>query len=957
MASVLDPFVFFLIIFCLSARCWCEIDRQAVVSRHNPRVEAATADQLDTTNDVFSVGNGMDLYISNISRLFAGAFVFNADITGLQTFNESYTHLGLNTLADWGWHITPFSPSDPDYAFGAYNWTYYTTPIDGQGHTRQVPYANSDNSSPEVVNWLNANPHRLNLGQVSLRWLDDGTSSTSELAMASVSNASQQLDMWNGILQSNFSLTSLPTVTCAMTPDNEEATYSCPKGSTIATVAWASYGQPSGSCAAGFIANPACDSGREKSVAVLSSLCVGRTSCSLLVNFQAGFGDPCHGQAKRLAANVTCTPSPASPPLPRWPETGAAPFPVSVQTAVHPDADLVALHVTCPSGPCPLALQLAFPYGNPDGVSGADWSQPARHTTSVMHNASGGRGGTIGFLRQLDATYVRVDCTWDGPLVMLRAGAHSFDLVPSAAAAGWTDASLSCLFSPLGDKGALAYPVGSWMPWMLDKARLTETLLQQPQDLPLFDKVSTAAAQFWAGYWAEGAFVDLASNTNASDAFELERRVILSQYLLRINDAGAEPPAETGLLCNSWSGKHHNEMRFWHQAHWPLWGHSDLLARSDGFFFDQLQNASAFAAFEGYEGAHWPKETAAVGNRSAQGIDAAWLGLDHIPWPFGGQANGTMLVWESVQVDNALVIWQQPHVIFLADLQRLAANASQGPAAAREVMQRLLPLVTATADYLVTRVYWNESDRGGRYWLGPPVMGGQEGGNPYYTYQPTFEVVYVGLVLDIAAEWLGLLGLPANPRYQAVASQLGDLPTDPASPLQSPLYTFDLHCVCMYLEGGVHNPACNPAWVLPSGSTCRPRNSHPLVVAPFGMLNGLRYGPRYGVNLTTMNTTLATVMQLWPQWTGAWGWDDSVLAMAMARLGWDPALIVSDALLDPKFPYYKNGQTLCCPTYLPGNGGLLLAIAVLAGGTDTSPPLYFPTHWHAQAEGFLFQYP
>ena len=25
---------------------------------------------------------------------------------------------------------------------------------------------------------------------------------------------------------------------------------------------------------------------------------------------------------------------------------------------------------------------------------------------------------------------------------------------------------------------------------------------------------------------------------------------------------------ETGLLSNSWSGKFHLEMRFWHQAHW-----------------------------------------------------------------------------------------------------------------------------------------------------------------------------------------------------------------------------------------------------------------------------------------------------------------------------------------------------------------------------------------------------
>ena len=62
------------------------IDRRAVVARHDVIVKTSSAG-LDTANDVFSVGNG--------------AFAFNADVTGMQTFNSSYTHLGVNTLADW----------------------------------------------------------------------------------------------------------------------------------------------------------------------------------------------------------------------------------------------------------------------------------------------------------------------------------------------------------------------------------------------------------------------------------------------------------------------------------------------------------------------------------------------------------------------------------------------------------------------------------------------------------------------------------------------------------------------------------------------------------------------------------------------------------------------------------------------------------------------------------------
>jgi len=59
-------------------------------------------------------------------------------------------------------------------------------------------------------------------------------------------------------------------------------------------------------------------------------------------------------------------------------------------------------------------------------------------------------------------------------------------------------------------------------------------------------------------------------------AGELERQIVLSQYLTAIQCAGSLPPQETGLTCNSWFGKYHLEMHWWH-AHFAAWGRTALL--------------------------------------------------------------------------------------------------------------------------------------------------------------------------------------------------------------------------------------------------------------------------------------------------------------------------------------------------------------------------------------------
>lgn len=58
----------------------------------------------------------------------------------------------------------------------------------------------------------------------------------------------------------------------------------------------------------------------------------------------------------------------------------------------------------------------------------------------------------------------------------------------------------------------------------------------------------------WAQYWREGGFVDLTNSSNPN-ATELQRRIITSQYHVRVNSATkGQSPQESGLMNNGWYG-------------------------------------------------------------------------------------------------------------------------------------------------------------------------------------------------------------------------------------------------------------------------------------------------------------------------------------------------------------------------------------------------------------------
>jgi hypothetical protein len=90
-------------------------------------------------------------------------------------------------------------------------------------------------------------------------------------------------------------------ILCGAANQDGTMTLACPSGQTIATVSFASYGTPSGSCGA-FTAGT-CNA--STSMSAVSSACIGKSTCSVGAN-QSTFGDPCTGTTKHLYAQVTC---------------------------------------------------------------------------------------------------------------------------------------------------------------------------------------------------------------------------------------------------------------------------------------------------------------------------------------------------------------------------------------------------------------------------------------------------------------------------------------------------------------------------------------------------------------------------------------------------------------------------------------------------------------------------
>ncbi|UCG55989.1 MAG: polysaccharide deacetylase family protein, partial [Phycisphaerales bacterium] len=217
--------------------------------------------------------------------------------------------------------------------------------------------------------------------------------------------------------------------------------------------------------------------------------------------------------------------------------------PVLVRTVCHPARDILAVRIESrllQQGR--LSVSLAFPYGSTEWRNSADWSSPNRHKTQSQIELC-----KVEFIRSLDSDryYVRLLSPTKGQVKAV--SQHEYEISQP-------------------DHGALEVVFG------FSSKKNTEVL-------PGFDRVRAAAAGHWQSFWSTAGAIDFSQCTDPR-ALELERRVVLSQYLTAINCAGSYPPQETGLVCNSWHGKFHLEMHWWHGVHFALWDRLKLLEKS-----------------------------------------------------------------------------------------------------------------------------------------------------------------------------------------------------------------------------------------------------------------------------------------------------------------------------------------------------------------------------------------
>lgn len=77
--------------------------------------------------------------------------------------------------------------------------------------------------------------------------------------------------------------------------------------------------------------------------------------------------------------------------------------------------------------------------------------------------------------------------------------------------------------------------------------------LAHEQTLPPADEIDTQSREVWQDYWSENGFVDLVTGSSDLRADELQRRIILSHYTLRVNEAGDTPPQEVSIPLKPYS--------------------------------------------------------------------------------------------------------------------------------------------------------------------------------------------------------------------------------------------------------------------------------------------------------------------------------------------------------------------------------------------------------------------
>lgn len=265
-----------------------------------------------------------------------------------------------------------------------------------------------------------------------------------------------------------------------------------------------------------------------------------------------------------------------------------------------------------------------------------------------------------------------------------------------------------------------------------------------------------------------------------------------------------------------------------------------------------------------------------------------------------------------------LLIWQQPHILYMLELIRRTKTSGERA----EFTHRYWRLVRLTAEFMCDFVSFNEQT--GLYNLPPPLIPAQEEFSPETVINPTFELCYWRFGLNLAISWARELGedyFAMKRVYERIA-----MPS-----VRGNAYMAHQNCPDTFEK---YN------------------RDHPSMLFGYGFINDER------IDKNVMSTTCDNVLENWDFKT-AWGWDFALIAMTLTRLGRANDAINLLLMDTEKNSYVASGNNYQrerndLPLYLPGNGSLLFALALmLAGYGDNRGTVGFPNNgmWNIKVEG------
>lgn len=245
---------------------------------------------------------------------------------------------------------------------------------------------------------------------------------------------------------------------------------------------------------------------------------------------------------------------------------------------------------------------------------------------------------------------------------------------------------------------------------------------------------------------------------------------------------------------------------------------------------------------------------------------------------------------------GSFLIWQQPHLIYLAELL-YRANPSQA------IVDQYYDLIQKTAEFMADYVSYDaENDR----YILKGCIAAQETLKASKTINPPYELSYWHFGLSTAQLWRERKGLAREAKWDEIIAKLSNLASKDGLYLAAESEPDTYSTLSMYSD-------------------------HMAVLAAVGVLPQTRQ-----VDPQLMKNTFDWVYDNW-NWDETWGWDFPTTCMNAVRVG-EPEKAINAILMDQRtntyLPNGHNYQDARLRCYLPGNGGLLTAVALMCAGWD-----------------------